>query len=87
MSFFKSMSPSVFYNLIINGLLEFGPIIIFLLAYDYFHIYKATLILMISTILITVITFTKQKRLPYASLYIAFLTSMENKQTNFQQTV
>ena len=76
MSFFKKLSPQALYKLTINGLLEFGPIILFLLAYDYFHIYKATLILMIATITVTIVTFRREKRLPYASLYIALLTSI-----------
>jgi intracellular septation protein len=76
MSFFKKISPQALYALTINGLFEFGPIILFLIAYDYFHIYKATLVLMIATILVTVVTFTKERRLPYASLYIALLTSI-----------
>jgi intracellular septation protein len=54
--------------------LEFGPVIIFLTAYDLFHIFKATLLLMIATIVTTVITFRTQRRLPYAGLYIALLT-------------
>lgn len=76
MSFFKKISPQALYKLTLNGFLEFGPIILFLLAYDYFHIYKATLVLMIATIIVTFITFTKEKRLPYASLYIALLTTI-----------
>ncbi len=59
-----------------DGLLEFGPIIIFLLSFKYLHIYKATMVLMVVTILSTVITYRKQKRLPYLALYVALLTSI-----------
>ena len=58
----------------IGGILEFGPIFIFLLAFQYLHIYKATLILMVVTILSTIATYIIQKRLPYVALYVAFLT-------------
>lgn len=59
-----------------DGLLEFGPIIIFLLSFKYLHIYKATMVLMVVTIISTVITYRKQKRLPYLALYVALLTSI-----------
>ena len=63
-------------NLFSDGLLEFGPIIIFLLSFKYLHIYKATMVLMVVTIISTVVTYKKQKRLPYLALYVAFLTSI-----------
>lgn len=57
-------------------LLEFGPVIIFLLSFEFFHVYKATIILMVSTIISTFVTFRIQKRLPYVALYVALLTSI-----------
>ncbi len=60
---------------ILGLLLEFGPVIVFLLAFEFFHVYKATIILMIATIISTLITFRVQKRLPYVALYVALLTS------------
>lgn len=59
-----------------DGLLEFGPIIIFLLSFRYLHIYRATMVLMVVTIISTIITYRKQKRLPYLALYVALLTSV-----------
>ena len=59
-----------------GSLLEFGPIVIFLLSFKYVHVYKATLILMVVTILSTVVTYRLQKRLPYLALYVAFLTTV-----------
>ncbi len=57
-------------------LLEFGPVILFLLSFEFFHIYKATIILMIATIISTIVTYVTQKRLPYLALYVALLTSV-----------
>jgi intracellular septation protein A len=54
--------------------LEFGPILLFLISYHFFHIYKATFILMIMTIISTIATYRLQKRLPYVALYVALLT-------------
>ncbi len=67
-------SGNVFKKILIGGLLEFGPIIIFLLSFEHFHVYKATLILMIMTIFSTLATYIIQKRLPYLALYVALLT-------------
>lgn len=58
------------------GFLEFGPVLLFLISFERFHIYKATIILMIATIVSTVLTYRIQKRLPYLALYVAFLTSV-----------
>lgn len=61
-------------KVLIGSALEFGPILIFLLSFQYFHIYKATFILMIATIISTIATYRIQKRLPYLALYVALLT-------------
>lgn len=63
-------------QIVLSFVLEFGPVIIFLLSYEFFHIYKATIILMITTIVSTIVTFRIQKRLPYLALYVALLTSI-----------
>lgn len=67
-------SPSMFKRLLFAILLEFGPILIFLMSFHHFHIYKATMLLMVATIISTVITYRVQKRLPYLALYLALLT-------------
>lgn len=61
-------------RLFIGILLEFGPIFIFLAAFGSFHIYRATMLLMIATIISTILTYRLQKRLPYLALYVAFIT-------------
>ncbi|MFA6608357.1 MAG: septation protein IspZ [Candidatus Paceibacterota bacterium] len=71
---FSRFSLVALNRLIIGITLEFGPIFIFLLSFHYLHIYKATFILMIATIISTVATYRIQKRLPYIALYVAFLT-------------
>lgn len=63
-------------QVLIGVILEFGPVIIFLIAFEFFHVYKATVILMMATIISTFVTFRLQKRLPYVALYVALLTSI-----------
>lgn len=67
-------SATTFKRLMFGTFLEFGPILIFLGSFQHFHIYKATMLLMIATIISTVVTYRLQKRLPYLALYVAFLT-------------
>lgn len=74
MSNISKFSLATLKKLFIGGVLEFGPILIFLISFHYLHIYKATFILMIVTIVSTVVTYKIQKRLPYLALYVAFLT-------------
>src|SRR3989344_2898409 len=74
MSVSSIFSPRTFKNIILAGVLEFGPVLLFLCSFQYFHIYKATFVLMIATIISTFATYIIQKRLPYIALYVAFLT-------------
>ncbi len=74
MSILPHITPVLFRKVVVTTILEFGPLVLFLIAYDFFHIYKATFILMGATILSTVIMYHREKRLPYAGLYVAFLT-------------
>ena len=86
MPFFKQIPRHIIRNLIVSGFLEFGPVIVFLAAYDLFHIYKATLLLVIATIIATVISHHLQHRLPYVGLYIAFLTTVFGYLTLWQHS-
>ena len=61
-------------QVIVSGLLEFGPVILFLVSIKYVHIYESTVILMIATIISTVVTYQVQKRIPYLALYVAAIT-------------
>lgn len=74
MSHYSHFTRPVLERLFIGVLLEFGPIFIFLATFGHFHIYKATMILMVTTIVSTVLTYRIQKRLPYLALYVAFIT-------------
>ena len=76
MSKSHAFTKEVFKKFALAGILEFGPILVFILSFEYLHIYKATLILMVVTIISTVATYKIQKRLPYLALYIAFITSV-----------
>lgn len=70
----SSLSPTTLKRLLLGLFLEFSPILIFLVTFQHFHIYKATTLLMIATIVSTIVTYRLQKRLPYLALYVAFLT-------------
>lgn len=76
MKFFSIFSPRLLKHVLIAGLLEFGPVLVFIVSFEHFHIYKATIVLMIATIISTVATFYFQKRLPYLALYVALLTGI-----------
>lgn len=76
MSIRTFFTSHLFKGLLMGSLLEFGPIVIFLVAFEYLHIYKATLILMVVTIISTFATYKIQKRLPYIALYVALITSI-----------
>ncbi len=76
MSVFSFFSLKLFKRISIASVLEFGPVIIFIVAFGHFHIYKATIILMIATIVSTIVTYSIQKRLPYLALYVALLTGV-----------
>lgn len=67
-------SESLIKKVLLAVLLDFGPIILFIVAYEIFHVYRAVFVLMIATIVSTFVTFKTQKRLPYIALYIALIT-------------
>ena len=71
-----SFSKAMIKKVLLGTLLEFGPVFIFLISFEFFHVYKATIVLMVSTIISTFATFKMQKRLPYVALYVALLTSI-----------
>lgn len=70
----RTLTPAMIKRLVLGVLLEFGPILIFLGSFGYLHIYKATMLLMVATIVSTILAYRLQKRLPYLALYLAFLT-------------
>lgn len=69
-------SPKVLRHIIFSAFLEFGPVLIFLASTEYFSIYESTVILMVTTIISTFITFYVQKRVPFLALYIALITTL-----------
>ncbi len=68
------LSKKILRHIILSGFLEFGPVLIFLTAFQYLHIYEATFLLMIATIISTIVTHRVQKRIPYMALYVAAIT-------------
>jgi intracellular septation protein len=68
------VSKKMLTHVAFSGLLEFGPVILFLISSHYVKIYGSTIILMIATIISTVVTFRFQKRIPYVALYVAAIT-------------
>lgn len=67
-------SKRVIHNMILSFFVEFSPLFVFVYSYKYLHIYKATFLLMIATIIATFFSYVKQKRIPYVGLYVALLT-------------
>lgn len=61
-------------HIIKSGLLDFGPILVFVLVYSRTGFFKATWAIMITTILVTVLAFYREKRIPYFALIFTFLT-------------
>ncbi|MCF7843343.1 septation protein IspZ [Candidatus Gracilibacteria bacterium] len=76
MNIFSNFTPKILRHLFLAVLLEFGPVLIFLMAFERYDVYKATIILMIATIISTIATFRIQKRLPYLALYVALITAI-----------
>lgn len=56
-----------------NTLLEFSPILLFALAFSLGNPFMATKVLMLSTLVVTVLAFYLEKRIPLIALYVAFL--------------
>lgn len=69
-------SPRMLRHIIVSGLLEFGPVLLFLASTEYVTIYESTIILMIATIVSTFATYRLQKRIPYLALYVAVITTV-----------
>lgn len=67
-------SKKMLRHVIFSGLLEFGPVLLFLISFGHVNIYGSTMILMVATILSTIITYNLQKRIPYLALYVATIT-------------
>lgn len=59
-----------------NILIEFGPIILFAIAFHFVGAYNATRLLMLSTVVSTMVIYHLEKRIPYITLYITFLTTL-----------
>ncbi len=68
------ISRTMFKHIVFSGLLEFGPVILFLASFEHVKIYESTIILMIATIISTFATYRLQKRIPYLALYVAMIT-------------
>lgn len=68
------ISKNMLTRVVFSTLLEFGPVVIFLISSVYVKIYDATIILMIATIISTIVIYRHQKRIPYLALYVALIT-------------
>lgn len=69
-------SPKMLRHVFFSGLLEFGPVLLFLASIEYVTVYESTVILMIATIVSTFVTYRLQKRIPYLALYVAVITTI-----------
>ena len=61
-------------HVLFSAVLEFGPVLLFLISFGHMTIYASTVLLMLSTIVSTVVTYRLQKRIPYLALYVASIT-------------
>jgi intracellular septation protein len=57
-----------------SGLLDFGPVFVFVFVFEIAGFFKATYAIMFTTILITLIAFKKENRIPYFALILTMLT-------------
>lgn len=57
-----------------SGLLDFGPIFVFVFVFEFAGFFKATFAIMVTTIIITIIAFKKEHRIPYFALAMTLLT-------------
>ena len=78
---YSIFSEKTLKHIIFSGLLEFGPVLIFLAAFRHVSIYESTMLLMIGTILTTIITYQLHKRIPYLALYVAAITILFGSMT------
>lgn len=66
-----------YFNAIAKSLLEFLPVLLFVLTFELTHrnFFKATFVMILTTILFTFYSFHKEKRLPYIALFISLETT------------
>lgn len=67
-------TPKILRHVIVSAFLEFGPVLAFLASTGYLDIYQSTVLLMVTTIISTFVTYRVQKRVPFLALYIALIT-------------
>ena len=63
-----------FKHVFISLFIDFLPILTFIYFAQDGKVYEATSMLMLMTIVTTVITYVREKRLPYITLYVSFIT-------------
>ncbi len=63
-----------FKHVFISLFIDFLPILTFIYFAQKGNLYKATSMLMLVAIVTTVITYVREKRLPYITLYVSFIT-------------
>lgn len=68
-------SARVLRHVIFSAFLEFGPVLAFLASTEYMNIYESTVLLMVTTIISTFVTYRLQRRVPFLALYIALITT------------
>jgi intracellular septation protein len=67
-------SKKIFFHIVSSSLLEFGPVLLFIVSFKYLRVYESTMLLMTATIISTIVTYRIQKRIPYLALYVALIT-------------
>lgn len=61
-------------HIILQSLVEFAPIFLFVICFEISGFYFATRVLIAFTIILTIYTYLKEKRVPYFSLFVAATT-------------
>lgn len=71
MNSYKEIMTQRFFR---NIFIEFGPIALFAIFFHLIGPYKATGLLMLTVVLSTVVVYRLERRIPYITLYVTFLT-------------
>ncbi len=78
MSIFNKAHPllekRILFKLLTGSLLDFSPPLVFIIAFELSDFYTATSWFMVATVLTSLFAIIVEKRIPYFSFYISFIT-------------
>ena len=82
-SYKEIITPKFFRNIFI----EFGPIALFAIFFHILGPFNATRLLMLTAVISTVVVYKLEKRIPYITLYVTFLTILFGYMTLHRQNI